>query len=836
MFFLLLFSISFWFEQIYNYAYITWTDTLVFEWQVWEAYADVKINYNKYLYNNKHCFEIIWTWLTWRFWPVYFNWYVCNDWSWTWKAFLEAWWEIDLANIFFNDKLSWEVFYASWFWYSFWIWLWDRKFVKIYNHPWEYIFDFLTWYIQVWTWIADWIQKIPYSVSFYALWKPAFVKLDYISSCDEYFSIFPSSYKWYQNTWNVVSLKPWLQKICIKYKYLRKEKIFKWLVYFLYPFEIKLRWTWDIWTDVNVYFDYNYDFEDLIFSWVYESDYNYKFQKWGILKSNWILNIIPENKVDEFLNVSYIVKWKYILSWKEINFEYKTNSISLKANKTLDSIKIVWNCFDIPADWKSKCILKAIFYNIYWYLIPWYTINKVEYVDINKNFDLDEFDNVYSSWLFLDFDKKTDNEWKINIYLVSYKPVINANLNFLINNYKYYFKNLSFAKAVDIYFSWLKLTEWVSIWDNKIITLVYNNLKSNIYSWNFYLSWKIIWCNDCSFLKWWILTWNNFWKYNYEILLTWNNDPDYISYYDLYYSYYVDWDYWKKYVKLKPSILINWKLLNIYSYIFWIWLIWLWNKSYINLDNIIWSDTAFSHYINDIRREININFRWYKKLNYIPNLLDNFKWYYDCNGNSIKINGLNYKWDNVLLFKNCPIYIKWDIKKIENGAKLKIISLSDSYIDYKQNNWWQLKSNIYVSENVSEIHANIITDWTIFCTLWDEVFIINRYSNDSLRKQLFIKWKIISRNTIWGWFWDNVIMPWWFKVPSQLRWIFDLDIKAEDISQAYDLLFCRSPYSLNRNYDTNIISNYVKEKFWCVWDLLLDNKYCYLPIVLEYDN
>lgn len=149
------------------------------------------------------------------------------------------------------------------------------------------------------------------------------------------------------------------------------------------------------------------------------------------------------------------------------------------------------------------------------------------------------------------------------------------------------------------------------------------------------------------------------------------------------------------------------------------------------------------------------------------------------------INGVHYvNWDytlnnsspnfETLVVKNWNLTIATNINK----QKFWIIVLSDWYnvANWKNNKW-----NIFIKPNVTNINWLLYADWWIM-SVWsdDKLLSTDSFSRTkNLQNQLYIKWSIITRNTIWwavltnNW---NYVLPWKQTTNDfDLAMIFDLN-------------------------------------------------------------
>lgn len=145
------------------------------------------------------------------------------------------------------------------------------------------------------------------------------------------------------------------------------------------------------------------------------------------------------------------------------------------------------------------------------------------------------------------------------------------------------------------------------------------------------------------------------------------------------------------------------------------------------------------------------------------------------------------------------------------GSSIGIIALKSTWYSVSER-WYNDVGNIYIEGNVSQIHAMIYADgWLISTSWWNVVSSQSSLRSSSLSRQLYIKWSVFSRNTLWGSILTNglYILP-WGQTTSQ-----------QDIAVQYDLHHlrrwnnacieisgvCRFPNYLIIEYDSRIVSS-----------------------------
>lgn len=651
-------------------------------------------------------------------------------------------------------------------------------------------------------------------------------------------------------------------------------------------------WSQEIW-NVNLW---TFSWVDsLVYSWKINltSTFPYTVMQWNEFDWNapFALKIKPiSDSIDSKININYLVNWKFnfkfptsLKYYKDIPFEFYTKDSFVYADKKVNKLDLSFEeCLNKLWNWKDICNIKIIALSKNNLPVPYIDYN-LSITDSNLNspdryssFDLDELGTDYVNWMiYSNSSNFTDSKWIINIALRSYKPVfwwkVKIALNNIKNNissdYNWVLENdsgisvetnaeINFNKVVDIFFSWLWFENWVALNENNEVYLIYKTLDatSAITNPSYKLVWSILWCADCSYVKWWEFSSNVFWTKLETITLTWSVDPDSLQYYNDFYKYTLNWVDWEKVVTLVPNIKINWKKLSVIWQFYWLKLFGLANKwfNYSALTDVavIWSNIPFSNYISDIEKQIFNKNRWKNleiikseyKFDKIENLWSKI---FQCEaGWYILIKWLwnvTIKWNNDLVFRNCNIHIKSDLITNDWNSKLVITSIGKNEFNMWKVEWWRTDSMIYIYPSVSSIIASIVTNWTILLPSEDsfdedKIFVSKRWDNSNLKKQLYIKWKIMARNTLWWWFLSNdyYVLPWWRKIEKSSMLFEQNTIPAENFAQAFDMQFWRATYVKNWVYDINLLSPFIKDRYSCSW-ISSDDKICLKPIVLEND-
>ena len=567
------------------------------------------------------------------------------------------------------------------------------------------------------------------------------------------------------------------------------------------------------------------------------------------------------------LNYNYITSY----SFKQGSNSYYISSYS--GQTTYDNLYKYWLVKKIVLVPDSSNVL-ADGKQAFWYKVRF--LNSQNYPVNNLRFSLDFSDpekyfnlssgNSYVKWYFLiTWDSKADINWIYNIWVISYKPIskkLSAYLTGWIKNicysWNYSISSPDFYEVLnDLYF--LNVTSLsledkiININKETTIHISYTKNSSNVSNWKFLLTGYLLDCSSCKFEKWKILSWNSFLSNDYTIYITGWSDPQQLIYSGFIW-YDLAWNYWTKKVRLSFK-----KIYKDFLFIWWWTLQIVWNI--LTNRKILWWLSYVSTIVNPsvfrnkLRKDLYVQvIRWRKKNIINTNIsmyLDNFTWdiyVYKCSSPNIVVSLKgNYSWNKKIYFINCQLNIDWDILK--NWIwKLSIISFApneNNYVDFDSNDWWLIPWNIYIWSSVKTIQANLITNGSILTYTWNfllnsnKFFYLSRWSDDWLRKQLFIQWKVFAKNTIW-WGLQNTkneyTLIWWRKVPNNWQW-FD-GKTASEIAKAYDMKFWRSSFvKSDWSYDTGDLSQLIYNKYHCTWNVSTDtSKFCNSTIVIVDSN
>ncbi len=567
------------------------------------------------------------------------------------------------------------------------------------------------------------------------------------------------------------------------------------------------------------------------------------------------------------LRYYYKTNYSFKLNWNTFfieNYTWYTNFWYMFKNWLVKSIEIAKDSDQVIADWKTPFIYKIKFLTEKKYPINHLDFN-VSLNDFNKFFNLTWNNDTYIKWYFvITWDTQADTKWIYNIWIISYKPIpynLNAFLTWFVKDIKYNWhysinstdkylvlNNLVFTNIANL------SLEDKTININKETDINANYISwSNTTNWKYKLTWYIFDCPDCGFKEWKVLSSNDFWEKTFTIYITWWNDPSKLIY-SWYLSYYLDWNYWNKQVYIPYQ-----KEYDSFLYIWWWSVQIIWNV--VSDKKIIWRKSFISTIINPIyfknrlRKKIftsiirGNNFIKVNSTKSVDLSLLTWNKIYECiNPNIIVTLYGNYNKNINIYFINCQINITSDILPTSLNKNLSIISLNKNYktINFENSNWWNIPGNIYIWPNVKTIKANIITDWSIFTYAnWNlqldssSIFLENRWTNTNLKKQLFIWWKVFSRNTLWWWLQNSqneYTIIWGKKVISSIYLFWD--ISASSVAKWYDIWFWRNNFvKSDWTYDTGNLSQVIYNKYKCTWDTSTDKyKICSKSVIIMDSN
>ena len=129
-----------------------------------------------------------------------------------------------------------------------------------------------------------------------------------------------------------------------------------------------------------------------------------------------------------------------------------------------------------------------------------------------------------------------------------------------------------------------------------------------------------------------------------------------------------------------------------------------------------------------------------------------------------------------------------------------------------ENQWYQNIWNIYIDAQVWQIHAMMYADWAVVSTInWSVIPYSSSQRSEQFWNQLYIKWSIFSRNTVW---WsqmiqDTYILPGGIVTQNRdLAAQYDFEQLRQWNNNCYEYLWvCRFPNYTIIEYDSRIISS-----------------------------
>jgi len=536
-----------------NIYYVTWADwelhnCFALEWtwytkKIWEIY----FNYNWY-----HS-------------------YVCDDNKLRWVFKIWAGWRWHMEDLE-NNPEKWKLFLDKttdneWYYYhnenNNWWWTGQARLDNIWYSNWDTVrtkFDNQQAWSNIkitnvinWTnTMANWTDTANIKIClFYSGEKLVNYPVDSIHFISWYNSDVLLNWKhipWFSYTWNlktnnngcitwyVTSLHGWnWLKYWIQIK--KWDNIFKtkWTTSFKYPFDITTNLTWNEvpWKILMWYKNY------ISFSWEKNNHINslefkninsqidlwpnnsyFDIITWTNINIDWNSYDIQINRNNNFfswdsVNISYNISWSYIIwkNWKTYTIPYfKKNNIDawkIYKDGKIKKILMIKETNSTIADGKS----------VLWYKIKFLNnknkpINNLTFswniIDTKKSFNLNKKNNSYRTWVFLKIDSSSANiNWIYKIWLVSYKPVSNVTLSWIISNITYNWHYSVNSSDQDIQFKNINFTNITNFsFEEKTLTVNQDNNIKVSYNWNnisnpaFSTTWSYINGSGCSFVKW----------------------------------------------------------------------------------------------------------------------------------------------------------------------------------------------------------------------------------------------------------------------------------------------------------------------------------------------
>ena len=475
-----------------------------------------------------------------------------------------------------------------------------------------------------------------------------------------------------------------------------------------------------------------------------------------------------------------------------------------------------------------------------------------------------------------------------DIKIVSYKPVLTWNLSFEIknlentsdkwknlSNYTNYInnsfdkawdlKNISFTPYMDISLIWL--------WEGQnyvdaawALKLKLENKADFAVKTSGILSWQVIkpttWA---SFVEWWKINWSST-----TLSINENKNKDISVQFDVAFTYTdtVDFTY-KDHIQYTLSndkfgslkLIPWWKLfpnLSAKYKLWWIYVNWIVSKvqKYTTSVKSFVSARKNAKWLNFATIYNLLNKKAYKLIQgYAPEKtteiteLNGWIKYFDCSSDNWTIDidlwWSEYKWKNLLIFKNCKINIESNIIKHSDNDSLVIFSNTTTNTNLNTKDYIKWAGNIYIWENVSDINAWLITNASIFTYTGSinkegSILMPNRaWKLNS--KQLYIHGTVISKNNIWWWLvTDGKVVIWssrqvditdYSSYFDATTWNVNNKKDVLNIAQIFDLWFARGyKYGSDGGYATGWLSEYCR--IWWAWHW---KKICDYPVIIEFD-
>jgi len=192
---------------------------------------------------------------------------------------------------------------------------------------------------------------------------------------------------------------------------------------------------------------------------------------------------------------------------------------------------------------------------------------------------------------------------------------------------------------------------------------------------------------------------------------------------------------------------------------------WVW-KSQISWQDSNFSDLSASAFRNKIRENALNLVRWMSSWDTVNGIR-----YIEWQDISISWE----QWYETLIVRNGNVVITDEGLNKGTSKKLGIIVIRDTWYDVKSD--YDSTGNIFVNKDVAEIYASIYADGTLRSADSSG----NSYADSDLGKQLYLKWALFTRNTIWGAVssWTDLVLPGW-ETTSDI-----------DLAKIYDLNYIR---------------------------------------------
>ena len=220
----------------------------------------------------------------------------------------------------------------------------------------------------------------------------------------------------------------------------------------------------------------------------------------------------------------------------------------------------------------------------------------------------------------------------------------------------------------------------------------------------------------------------------------------------------------------------------------------------------IWWDIKKWQVKANVKRKVTILMRWRKWCNGNYNATDSFlACKFNYNGEEIipirgnlTFNG-DYKieWRKTFVIMDWNVFIKGNLYKKTKSDILTLIVLNEDWFSTNSVDFEFIKSKsvkwfVYISPKVTNIDAFIFAEWSLVS--WnpdsDKVFYwwnITDTDKD-IYNQLYIRWWIISTNTIW---WSRLLNESDIPFNQKCPWFLKESNCNVDVAQAFDLIYLR---------------------------------------------
>jgi hypothetical protein len=410
-----------------------------------------------------------------------------------------------------------------------------------------------------------------------------------------------------------------------------------------------------------------------------------------------------------FLIITWVTYWVYLYngSWQIVLWPTITSTSIWFTPKNYDKFSTEYttqNKRQYFEEWDFVSEVYGIF-------SPDWRIDLIRSGWVNSNCSWESV-SYYFVWNFKNKDTSNsgiDSWWKW------YRTEIDPALNYYCpDSWKFSVKLAS--RDVETFFETIVISNW--------ITPTYFTIQVLDSSWNtVQLDERVLFSNS-KLQVWWLISTNS--NINNEFLWWTENQKNIDQLININYG-------WKNWVWTATQFITNIK------------------KNIITQTNgMIWSTNEITR--TNLEKYMLYDFEWTQRST-ASNV--NNRWKIVTLNNSL--NWLRVNWENTLIIKWWNLYIRDDIYNVNSTDILTIVVLRDE--TNKTNG-----GNVYIDPYVTNIDAIIISEGSVLSYNWTQV-IDSTTNTNSLRKQLFIYWSIITRNTIWEnksiFNTDDYISSWW---------------------------------------------------------------------------